>query len=121
MANIKPNKGVTIYNPHPIDINIGETTAQDLLLGLGSPLRKFVKEDDRMERIWGGQASGGGKGSMSPFLHVCTRKLMIAVFWDYFQHGFDILISPDNFVSKIILHSNIVYPVHFCTRRNADN
>jgi hypothetical protein len=63
---MKPNKGITIYNPHPIDIIIGETTAQDLLLDLGSPLRKFVKEDDRMERIWGGQASGGGKGSKLP-------------------------------------------------------
>lgn len=30
------------------------------------------------------------------------------VFWNYFQHGLDILISPDNVVSKIILHSNIV-------------
>jgi hypothetical protein len=110
MADEKPNKGVTIYNPHAIDIIIGETTAQDLLLDLGSPLRKFVKEDDRMERIWGGQASGGGKGSMSPFLCMCTRNLMEAVFWDYFQHGFDILFSPDNLVSKIILHSNIVCP-----------
>jgi hypothetical protein len=46
---------------------------------------------------------------------------MMAVFWDYFQHGFDILISPDNLVSKIILHSNIVCPVHFHMRRNADD
>jgi hypothetical protein len=121
MANMKPNKGVTVYNPHPIDITIGETTAQDLLLDLGSPLRKFVKEDDRMERIWGGQASGGDKGSMSLFLYVCTRKLMIAVFWDYFQHGFDILISPDNLVSKLILHSNIVCPVYCYMRCNADD
>lgn len=45
---------------------------------------------------------------------------MIAVFWDYFQHGFDILISPENFVSKIILHSNIVCPVQFYMRCNAD-
>jgi hypothetical protein len=110
---MKPNKGVTIHNPHPINITIGETTAQDLLLDLGSPLRKFVKEDDRMERIWGGQASGGDKGSKFPFPIRVHKKLMIAVFWDYFQHGFDILISPDNFVSKIILHSNIVCSVHF--------
>lgn len=32
---------------------IGETTGQDLLLDLGPPLRRYVKEDDRMERIWG--------------------------------------------------------------------
>jgi hypothetical protein len=114
---MKPNKGVTIYNPHPIDITIGETTAQDLLLDLGSPLRRFLKEDDRMERIWGGQASGGDKGSMFPFSRCVEQKLTIAVFWDYFQHGFDILISPDNLVSKIILHSNIVRPIHFYMRR----
>ena len=74
MTNIKPNKGVTIHNPQPIDITIGETTAQDILLDLGSPLRKYVKEDDRMERIWGGQALDGDKGSMSPFLYFCKRN-----------------------------------------------
>jgi hypothetical protein len=41
--------------PHPIDIVVGDTTAQDVLLDLGPPLRKFVKEDDRMDRIWGDQ------------------------------------------------------------------
>lgn len=74
MANKKPNKGVTIYNPHPINLTIGETTAQDLLLDLGSPLRKYVKEDDRMERIWGGQTLDGDKGSMAPFLYVWDRN-----------------------------------------------
>jgi hypothetical protein len=75
MANMKPNKGVTIHNPDPIDILIGETTAQDILLDLGSPLRRFVKEDDRMERIWGGQASGGNKGSM--VLHSLLEKRLM--------------------------------------------
>jgi hypothetical protein len=41
--------------------------------------------------------------------------------WDYFQHGFDILISPDNLVSKIILHSNIVCPLHFYMRCDTDH
>jgi hypothetical protein len=39
--------------PEPYEIIIGQTTGQDLLLDLGPPLRKFWKEDDRMERIWG--------------------------------------------------------------------
>jgi hypothetical protein len=43
--------------PHRIDVVIGETTSQDILLDLGPPLRKFVKEDDRMERIWGSESS----------------------------------------------------------------
>lgn len=39
--------------PEPYEIIIGQTSGQDLLLDLGPPLRKFWKEDDRMERIWG--------------------------------------------------------------------
>ena len=65
-----------------------------------------------MARIWGGQAPGGDKGSMLPPSSVLGERLMVLVFWNYFQHGFDILISSDNLVSKIILHSNIVCPVH---------
>jgi len=60
--------------PRPVDILIGETTAQDILLDLGAPLRKFVKEDDRMERIWGDQTqtkanSDQNKGSKPLSLH----------------------------------------------------
>jgi hypothetical protein len=77
-ADNKPNKGVTIHNPHPVDILIGETTAQDVLLDLGSPLRKFVKEDDRMERIWGGDSGSSeeNKGSTSLSASVSGQWLM---------------------------------------------
>lgn len=34
--------------PQPIWIRIGQTTSQDLICDLGSPLRTFYKEDDRM-------------------------------------------------------------------------
>jgi hypothetical protein len=108
IADKKPNKGVTIYNPQPIEITIGETTAQDILLDLGAPLRKFVKQDGRMERIWGAETAPPSEhtGSMS-YLTSILKKADHAVFWNYFQLGLDILIS-DNLVSKIILHSNIV-------------
>lgn len=32
----------------PVEIRIGETTAQDLIADIGSPLRTHYKEDDRM-------------------------------------------------------------------------
>ncbi|WVQ80750.1 hypothetical protein IAT38_002855 [Cryptococcus sp. DSM 104549] len=88
---IQPSTGVTITvsGEDPLDIIIGETTSQDLLLDLGPPLRKFWKEDDRLERMWGGTTHPGG------------------CFWNYFQHGIDFLISPEGTVSKILCHSNI--------------
>ncbi|WVN88365.1 uncharacterized protein L203_103571 [Cryptococcus depauperatus CBS 7841] len=89
---IQPGKGVTLSlagDPEPLEIIIGSTTAQDLLLDLGSPLRKFWKEDDRLERMWGREDEVG------------------ACFWNYFQYGLDFLISTDNFVSKILCYSNI--------------
>ena len=39
--------------PDPLPIALGETTSQDLLLDLGPPLRKFYKEDNRLQRMWG--------------------------------------------------------------------
>nr|ODN97572.1 hypothetical protein L204_02990 [Cryptococcus depauperatus CBS 7855] len=59
---IQPGKGVTLSlagDPEPLEIIIGSTTAQDLLLDLGSPLRKFWKEDDRLERMWGREGEPG--------------------------------------------------------------
>lgn len=49
----QPGRGVVLHMPDPMEIIIGETTSQDLLLDLGAPLRKHWKEDDRMERMWG--------------------------------------------------------------------
>ena len=55
-ARDKPRKGVKLFfytASHeqplpPIYIRIGQTTSEDLLCDLGSPLRIFYKEDDRM-------------------------------------------------------------------------
>ncbi|WWC89272.1 uncharacterized protein L201_004193 [Kwoniella dendrophila CBS 6074] len=90
---IQPSKGITLAldEDNVLPIIIGETTSQDLMLDLGSPLRKFWKEDDRLEKMWGGsKASTDG-----------------ACFWNYFQYGLDFLISKDGFVIKILCHSNI--------------
>ncbi|WWD17252.1 hypothetical protein CI109_101690 [Kwoniella shandongensis] len=91
-CQVQPNKGVTLTlsgEEDKLDIVIGETTSQDLLLDLGAPLRKFWKEDDRLERMWGGVSQPGG------------------CFWNYFQYGLDFLISGEGIVLKILCHSNI--------------
>lgn len=57
---LEPNEGISIHTPHGIHpLELGEATSQDLLLALGPPLRKFFKEDDRMERMWGGISEKG--------------------------------------------------------------
>ncbi|ODO09809.1 hypothetical protein I350_02026 [Cryptococcus amylolentus CBS 6273] len=88
---IEPKKGIVLHfsGIDPLEIWIGKTTAQDLLLDLGPPLRKFWKEDDRLEKMWGGESEPGG------------------CFWNYFQHGLDFLVSPDYVVTKILCYSNI--------------
>ncbi|OXG40592.1 hypothetical protein C360_00364 [Cryptococcus neoformans Bt15] len=90
-CNVQPNKGVvlSIAEEEPLEIILGQTTAQDLLLDLGHPLRKFWKEDDRLEKMWGGTSEPG----------YC--------FWNYFQYGLDFLISPQFKVHKILCYSNI--------------
>ena len=56
----QPGRGVTLHIPEPLDIVLGQTTAQDLLLDLGPPLRKFYKEDNRLERMWAATESPEG-------------------------------------------------------------
>lgn len=50
---IQVHDGVTLYfypiaASRPLNIKIGQTTAQDLNLDLGPPLRIHYKEDERM-------------------------------------------------------------------------
>ena len=56
----QPGKGIILHIPEPLQIILGETTAQDLLLDLGPPLRKFHKEDNRLERMWAATESPEG-------------------------------------------------------------
>lgn len=96
-AIVKVHEGITLYfhpssTTKPVNIRVGETTAQDLILDLGPPIRVHHKEDERMT-IHSTSCSGG---NAEP-----------AYFYNYFQHGLDFLLSPTHVVIKIILHSNI--------------
>lgn len=61
-------------------------------------MRKYWKEDDRLDRVWGQRATPPAGVPVSE---------PIAVFWNYFQYGLDFLIV-DDIVSKVIAYSNIV-------------
>lgn len=52
-----------MHIPDILEIVIGQTTSQDLLLDLGPPVRRYWKEDDRMERMWGSGQTGTQAGS----------------------------------------------------------
>ncbi|KAK7470533.1 hypothetical protein VKT23_001958 [Stygiomarasmius scandens] len=97
LAVVKVHDGVTLHfhpsNARPIHVRLGVTTAQDLMVDLGAPLRVHYKEDDRMT------------------IHASSQKSDSAdtgYFYNYFQHGLDFLLSgTTHVVKKIILHSNI--------------
>ncbi|KAF9008988.1 hypothetical protein BDQ17DRAFT_1275311 [Cyathus striatus] len=98
-AVIKVHDGVILYlyptsGQKSLHIRIGETTAQDLLVDLGPPLRTYYKEDDRMKIHSTGTTVGNEENT--------------GYFYNYFQHGIDFLLSGKaHVVKKIILHSNI--------------
>jgi len=95
-AIVKVHEGITLYfhppRMKPVHIRLGETTAQDLNLDLGPPIRVHYKEDERMTIH---STARAGENSEPSY------------FYNYFQHGLDFLISPTHVVTKIILHSNI--------------
>ncbi|KAG8919882.1 hypothetical protein FRC01_001052 [Tulasnella sp. 417] len=81
----------------PVEIRIGETTAQDLIAEIGSPPRVHYKEDDRMLIHKSAAATQNGEDDDSE-----------GYFYNYFQYGMDILISGStHVVQKVILHSNV--------------
>jgi hypothetical protein len=45
-----------------VAITIGHTTHQDLLLDLGSPVRRFWKEDERLGKMWGDASAESAEG-----------------------------------------------------------
>ncbi|KAH0587682.1 hypothetical protein H2248_006448 [Termitomyces sp. 'cryptogamus'] len=97
-AVVKVHHGVTLHfypaSSQPVHVKLGETTAQDLTLDLGPPLRVHYKEDERM--------SIHAKDNTSE-AHDEPRY-----FYNYFQHGLDFLITgPEHTVTKIILHTNV--------------
>ncbi|GLB33908.1 putative uncharacterised protein family (UPF0183) protein [Lyophyllum shimeji] len=97
-AVVKVHDGVTLYfypsSSRPVHIRLGQTTAQDLTLDLGPPLRVHHKEDERM--------------SIHSMADTSDTADQPRYFYNYFQHGIDFLISgPSHVVTKIILHSNV--------------
>ncbi|KAL0949450.1 hypothetical protein HGRIS_009505 [Hohenbuehelia grisea] len=97
-AVVKIHDGVTLhFHPpgvEPIHVSLGKTTAQDLVVDLGSPMRTHYKEDDRMT------------------IHSTTleseNEPERGYFYNYFQYGLDFYISGrTHIVQKIVLHSNI--------------
>jgi hypothetical protein len=125
---IQPGKCITLYfhtcngdhgndnNNHPYPIELHRTLAQDLLLDLGPPARKYTKQDGRFEGMYGtDSASGSGRD------HGRTRKDKNGmdkgkggeggkVWWNYFHLGLDFLVDEDEggVVVKVMVHSNIV-------------
>jgi Uncharacterised protein family (UPF0183) len=96
----------------PIHVRLGETTAQDLMVDLGPPLRTHYKEDERMTIHSTSQASERGMESECRSIWFGTWYRLRhhhADFYNYFQHGLDFLISgPSHIVKKIVIHSNVV-------------
>ncbi|KAK4050323.1 hypothetical protein OIO90_005116 [Microbotryomycetes sp. JL221] len=85
----------------PITIKLGETTTEDVMCDLGSPIRSFWKEDDRM-------SIHSRPSSIDPSL------LPNAYFWSYPQHGLTFMFDPiQHFMIKMILHSNLPGQVGF--------
>ncbi|KZW03767.1 hypothetical protein EXIGLDRAFT_758093 [Exidia glandulosa HHB12029] len=97
-AVIHVREGVTLYlhprSSDPVHVKLGQTTAQDLTVDVGTPLRVYYKEDDRMS-IHAAPKSPSDDASGD-------------YFYNYLQHGMDFLISgKTHIVKKIVLHSNI--------------
>lgn len=107
--------GVTLsFYPSPSDpihIRIGQTTAQDLNLGLGPPLRIHYKEDERMTIHSKTRSDNERESDCATVLLTDISKIthQFTDFYNYFQHGVDFLLSgKTNIVKKIIIHSNVV-------------
>lgn len=108
------NEGVTFHlypsSTPPINIRLGYTTAQDLNVDFGPPLRVHYKEDDRMTIH---STSRVSEESNEGDCAICYTSLktftdITSDFYNYFQHGVDFLISGStHIVRKVILHTNV--------------
>ncbi|KIK68035.1 hypothetical protein GYMLUDRAFT_54735 [Collybiopsis luxurians FD-317 M1] len=97
LAVAKIHIGVTLHlypsTSSPVHVRLGNTTAQDLAVTLGPPIRVYYKEDDRMTI----------HSSHQPYDDSDS-----GYFYNYFQHGIDFYISgKTHVVKKIILQSNV--------------
>ncbi|ORX86387.1 UPF0183-domain-containing protein [Basidiobolus meristosporus CBS 931.73] len=90
---------------HPGDrktrIELYVTSAQDVITDLGQPSEVFYKQEDKM-RIHSRAEAGRD----------CIGEASNDYFYNYFQHGFDLLFdAATHRCKKIILHAN--FPGHF--------
>ncbi|KAN0097506.1 Uncharacterized protein family UPF0183 [Tylopilus felleus] len=101
-AIVKVNNGVVLHFYGPsgpstssLHIRLGETTAQDLNIDLGTAPKVYYKEDERM-------------AIHSPNPQLEDENQSTDYFYNYFSHGIDFLISGQtHLVRKIILHTNV--------------
>lgn len=108
LTNNQPGHGATLALKNgSVEINLGETTAQDLLIDLGPPLRKYWKEDDRLGRVWGGHNLPNHAATTGRDDDAAGDFESTPCFWNYFQYGMDFLIEA-GVVTKVITHTNIV-------------
>ena len=78
---------------------------------MGNSVTKYVKNDDRLAKMWGVGDSfehEKGFGQLNPSSIYFAKAEFEVVFWNYFQYGIDIMIDNNSTVVKIIVHSNIV-------------
>ncbi|CAI2171113.1 2419_t:CDS:10 [Funneliformis geosporum] len=124
VAELKRGIIVNFLNNVSTEIVLNVTTPQDLLVDLGSPLRIFYKEEDKM-RIHSEYSSAndtvesGENGNLnsSPNVEDCSRGGdAIDYFYNYFHLGFDVLFDGSTHrCKKIVLHGNV--PGHFDFQR----
>ncbi|CAG8623001.1 4756_t:CDS:2, partial [Funneliformis caledonium] len=106
------------------EIVLNVTTPQDLLVDIGSPLRTFFKEEDKM-RIhsedsstnYSVESGDNGDSNSSPNVEDRSRGGdAIDYFYNYFHLGFDVLFDGSTHrCKKIVLHGNV--PGHFDFQR----
>ena len=98
----------------PLEILLHSTTAQDLLLDLGTPSRKFLATDDRFDRLYtssGGSRANGHVSSQAQRAAEGGKSRPKGCWWNYFHLGLDFLVDDEasgGEVVKIMVHSNIV-------------
>ncbi|CAD6572241.1 MAG: hypothetical protein CYPHOPRED_004757 [Cyphobasidiales sp. Tagirdzhanova-0007] len=83
----------------PVKIELGTSSAEDLICELGPPVRTYWKEDHRLSIHSASSPSPSPTASMSS----CSN----AYFFSYFSLGLDFLLHPTTHkVIKVIIHSN---------------
>ncbi|RIB26842.1 hypothetical protein C2G38_2162196 [Gigaspora rosea] len=114
-------------NQISVEILLNVTTPQDLIVDIGSPLRIFYKEEDKMrihsKDIGVDSAEDGETASNNTLSNGVENHIQegdmghpIDYFYNYFHLGFDVLFDGvSHRCKKIILHGNV--PGHYDFQR----